>query len=36
MEKLIPGLSRALTEFEYILEPIKSEDIIITEPKGKQ
>ena len=29
MEKLIPGLSRALTEFEYILKPIKSDSIVI-------
>ena len=36
MEKLIPGLSRALTEFEYILEPIKSDSIVILmETKGK-
>ena len=36
MEKLIPGLSRALTEFEYILEPIKSDSIVILmQTKGK-
>ena len=29
MEKLIPGLSRALIEFEYILKPIKSDSIVI-------
>ena len=35
MEKLIPGLSRALTEFEYILSPIKSEYITIkSQTKG--
>ena len=36
MEKLIPGLSRALTEFEYILKPIKSDSIVILmQTKGK-
>lgn len=29
MEKLIPGLSRALTEFEYILKPVKADSIKI-------
>ena len=36
MEKLIPGLSRALTEFEYILKPVKADSIkILMQTKGK-